>query len=312
MERDPGILAHPWVTVEQRGRAVVVDGVPFDGPGPVAARTQQALGRVSRETAARLGRVVGATVVAPDGLVTHYAVRPDGSAVEIETLVHEAHAPLLPVIPLRRGQVAGGKRRGPWSRRLAWSLAGALAVGLGAGGVAALASASDKAPPADTRPVALTTPTPTPSSAASPASSAPLGQSAAALVADVAPAGPGRVLVSVGAIGSGDRVTVTLRPATGATVVRQLVVRRGVRSLVVAGLPGGTTAWSVAAAGVRLASGTVQVVDPPAPPAPSSLPSPSMPSTTPPAGGSGGGGGGGKPEASPSPVDVTPIDPDDG
>ncbi|MCB0907102.1 MAG: hypothetical protein KDB63_08300 [Nocardioidaceae bacterium] len=318
MERDPGILALPWVTVEHRGRTVLVDGVPLEGTGSVEDRTQRALRRVSRLTATPLGRSVGVTVRDHDGRVRSFLVRPDGEAVELAALVADANASLAPVIPLRAAApVRPANRRASWARPTRVVVATVLAVLLVGGGVALASASSDRTPVADTSPVSLSSDETSPSASPSP-STAPVVRLGAALVADVQPAGPGTVRVTVGAAPGSSRVTVVLRGPSGPAVTRQLLVSTtGTRSLVVRGLVGGATTWRVSSAGVTLASGTLAVAPRAAAPTPVQPP-PVLPgSSAGPGGSSGGssggsGGSGGQPHASPSPVDATPIDPDDG
>lgn len=314
MERDPGILALPWVTVEHRGRTVLVDGVPLEGTGSVEDRTQRALRRVSRLTATPLGRSVGVTVRDDDGRVRSFLVRPDGEAVELEALVAEANASLAPVIPLRAAvPVRHASPGSSWARPTRVVVASVLAVLLVGGGVALASASSDRTPVDDTSPVALSSDEPSPSATPS-ATTSPAVRAAAALVADVQPAGPGSVSVTVGAIPGSPRVTVVLRGPSGPAVTRQLRASGGSRSLVVRGLVGGVTTWRVSAGGVTLASGSLAVAPRPTGPTPAQ-PAPVLPSSSAGSGGSSGGGGGGsggQPHASPSPVDATPIDPDDG
>lgn len=309
MRRDPGLAADPWVSIQLRHDSVLVDGVEV--AGPAQDRYARALRQVAAEVAAPLGRPVGATVVDRRGGTTHLAVHPDGSTDDIAALVAAASAAPAPVVRLRAeppGATVAGKRRGPWSRRLVWGLAGALAAGLTAGGVAALASvAIDSREPATPRPMALTSPAG--SGLASPTVPA---ATRTTVVADVVAAGPGRVRVLLGELPHEGRVVVTLDPARGDRLVRRVVVGPGRDRLLLTGLTGGRTAWRIAFPGMAPVSGTVRVAARPAPepvlPTVSAAPQPTVPSPTPtptPAGG----GGGGHPH--PKPPQVTPIDPDD-
>ena len=309
MRRDPGLAADPWVSIQLRHDSVLVDGV--DVGGPADDRYARALRQVAAEVAAPLGRQVGATVVDRRGGTTHLAVHPDGSTDDIAALVAAASAAPAPAVRLRAERPVvsvAGKRRGPWSRRLVWGLASALAAGLTAGGVAALASvAIDSRQQPNPRPMAQTSPAGTGS--ASP--SAPAA-TRAPLDAEVVAAGPGRVRILLSALPRQGRVTVTLDPARGDRVVRRLLVGPGRDRLLLTGLTGGRTAWRLSFPGTSSVAGTVRVAATPAPdPAPvlpttSSAPQPTAPSPT---GGGGGGGGGGN--NNPNPPQVTPIDPDD-
>ncbi|MFN8192999.1 MAG: hypothetical protein U0R80_01810 [Nocardioidaceae bacterium] len=316
MQRDLGLSAEPWLTIELRADAVVLDGMPVSGDDPLRERYARVLRRVATEVATPLGRQVGATVVDRQGVVAHLAIHPDGTTDDVDALVAAAATAPDPVIRLRAGIPAtvAGKRRGPWSRRMAWGLAGALAAGLTAGGVAAIASvAIDARMPEDTRPMARTSPP------------AVDGTSPAVVVVDdpssdptvrLVALGPGRVRVLLAHVSVPGRVVVALDPARGDRVVRRLLAPRGRSSFVVRGLAGGPTAYRVTLPGGERASGSLRV--PPvrhdsAPVLPSSPPSssaPTVPSSTAGAGGGHGGGHGGA-QASPEPADVTPIDPDD-
>lgn len=172
----------------------------------------------------------------------------------------------------------------------------AVAALLGGAGYVAVSNGSSDEPGAapTTAPVGSASSSSTPSPTAPTTAATPL---APARVVALSRA-PGRIVMAVGGLTAGERVTITVRAKNGKVRTLQRVVTDAPIRWTLTKLASGTARWRVQVEGHRDATGTVRVkTAPPAPPppvnpAPQPDPDPA-PVPDPPKGGGGGGGGGG-------------------